>query len=58
MAICREQSPFSTDDWFIATTPMLAGIPSPVADLTVRFPGSSDLCVDEEPAAHGVLIMG
>ena len=38
VAICRDQSPFSTDDWFIATTPMPAGIPSPVADLTVRFP--------------------
>lgn len=38
VAICRNQPFFSTDDWFIATTPMSTGIPEPVADLTVTFP--------------------
>lgn len=38
VALCRDQPFFSTDDWFIATTPMSAGIPGPVAGLTVAFP--------------------
>lgn len=38
VAICADQPFFSTDDWFIATTPMSAGIPSPTAELTVSFP--------------------
>jgi glutamate-1-semialdehyde 2,1-aminomutase len=47
IAICRDQPFFSTDDWFIATTPMAAGIPEPVADLTVTFP-YGDLGATEE----------
>ena len=31
VAICHDQPFFSTDDWFIATTAMSAGIPEPVA---------------------------
>lgn len=38
VAICRNQPFFSTDDWFIATTAMSAGIPEPIAELTVAFP--------------------
>lgn len=38
VAICRDQPFFSTDDWFIAHTPMAAGIPHAIADLTVDFP--------------------
>jgi glutamate-1-semialdehyde 2,1-aminomutase len=38
IAICRDQPFFSTDDWFIATTAMPAGIPSATAELTVTFP--------------------
>jgi glutamate-1-semialdehyde 2,1-aminomutase len=38
VAICGDQPFFSTDDWFIATTPMSAGIPAAVAELTIRFP--------------------
>jgi glutamate-1-semialdehyde 2,1-aminomutase len=37
VAICADQPFFSTDDWFIGTTPMEAGIPAAVADLTKRF---------------------
>ncbi|MFM9442227.1 glutamate-1-semialdehyde 2,1-aminomutase [Streptomyces acidiscabies] len=36
VALCADHPFFSTDDWFITTTPMSAGIPS--NDLTVSFP--------------------
>ncbi|MFD1523293.1 glutamate-1-semialdehyde 2,1-aminomutase [Pseudonocardia yunnanensis] len=35
VAVCRDQPFFSTDDWFIGTTPMSAGIPE---QLTLSFP--------------------
>lgn len=38
VAICADHPFFSTDDWFIATTGMPAGIPEQVADLTTTFP--------------------
>ncbi|GAA4125026.1 glutamate-1-semialdehyde 2,1-aminomutase [Knoellia locipacati] len=38
VAICRDQPFFSTDDWFIGTTPMPAGIPEAVTRLTTTFP--------------------
>jgi len=38
VAICRDQPFFATDDWFIATTAMGAGIPGQVGALTVSFP--------------------
>lgn len=37
VAVCRQHPFFSTDDWFIATTPMSAGIPKSVQELTVQF---------------------
>jgi len=37
VAICRQHPFFSTDDWFIVTTPMSAGIPKSVEPLTVQF---------------------
>jgi glutamate-1-semialdehyde 2,1-aminomutase len=37
VAVCREQPFFSTDDWFIVTTPMSAGIPAAVRPLTAHF---------------------
>ncbi len=37
IAICGDQPFFSTDDWFIGTGEMNAGIPRVVADLTLRF---------------------
>jgi glutamate-1-semialdehyde 2,1-aminomutase len=37
VAVCREQPFLSTDDWFIITTPMSAGIPAEVGRLTVKF---------------------
>jgi glutamate-1-semialdehyde 2,1-aminomutase len=37
VAICRDQPFFSVGDWFIGTTPMNAGIPQAVRELTVGF---------------------
>jgi glutamate-1-semialdehyde 2,1-aminomutase len=37
VALCRSQPFFSTDDWFIGTTEMDAGVPGPTRDLTVTF---------------------
>jgi glutamate-1-semialdehyde 2,1-aminomutase len=37
VARCADHPFFSTDDWFIGTTPMNAGIPKAVKDLTVSF---------------------
>jgi glutamate-1-semialdehyde 2,1-aminomutase len=37
VAICGSQPFFSTDDWFIGTTPMSSGIPAAITSLTVSF---------------------
>jgi glutamate-1-semialdehyde 2,1-aminomutase len=37
VAVCGDHPFFSTDDWFIASTPMSAGIPASVAELTLKF---------------------
>ena len=37
VAICSDHPFFSTDDWFIGTTGMPAGVPSTIRDLSVRF---------------------
>ena len=37
VAVCGTQPFFSTDDWFIGTTQMTAGIPQAQRDLTVSF---------------------
>jgi len=37
VAICGDHPFFSTDDWFIGTTPMDAGVPAAVKALTLRF---------------------
>jgi glutamate-1-semialdehyde 2,1-aminomutase len=37
VAICAEQPFFSTDDWFIGSTAMPAGIPEAIRGLTVKF---------------------
>ncbi len=37
IACCADHPFFSTDDWFIGTTPMNAGIPEAVRQLTVTF---------------------
>ena len=47
VAICKDQPFFSTDDWFIGTTPMPAGIPQSVRDQTVTFRYNDLDSVDE-----------
>ncbi len=37
VACCADHPFFSTDDWFIGTTPMSAGIPAAIRELTVTF---------------------
>lgn len=47
VAICADHPFFSTDDWFIGTTPMSAGVPAATNELTVAFP-YGDLAATEE----------
>ncbi|AUS79038.1 glutamate-1-semialdehyde 2,1-aminomutase [Actinoalloteichus sp. AHMU CJ021] len=42
VAVCRDQPFFSTDDWFVGTVPMNAGVPAVTRQLTVGF-GYNDL---------------
>jgi glutamate-1-semialdehyde 2,1-aminomutase len=37
VAICQDHPFFSVDDWFMGSTPMNAGIPQAIQDLTVKF---------------------
>lgn len=37
IAVCQQHPMFATDDWFMVTTPMSAGIPEAVRHLTVQF---------------------
>ncbi|HYM87671.1 MAG TPA: glutamate-1-semialdehyde 2,1-aminomutase [Nitrospiraceae bacterium] len=37
VAICEDHPFFSADDWFIGTTPVVAGIPNVIRELTVKF---------------------
>jgi glutamate-1-semialdehyde 2,1-aminomutase len=47
VAKCADHAFFSTDDWFIGTTPMNAGIPDETTEATVSFP-YGDLQAAEE----------
>ncbi|MGD0229494.1 MAG: glutamate-1-semialdehyde 2,1-aminomutase [Syntrophorhabdales bacterium] len=37
IALCGDQAFFSTDDWFIGSTAMSAGIPQAIRDLSLKF---------------------
>jgi glutamate-1-semialdehyde 2,1-aminomutase len=37
VAVCADHPFFSVDDWFVGSTPMAAGIPQAVRELTVKF---------------------
>jgi len=37
IAVCGDHPFFSVDDWFVGTTPMSAGIPKAIQELTVKF---------------------
>jgi glutamate-1-semialdehyde 2,1-aminomutase len=47
IALCADHAFFSIDDWFITRTPMSAGIPDEIGELTVGFP-YGDLAATEE----------
>jgi glutamate-1-semialdehyde 2,1-aminomutase len=47
VAVCSDHAFFSIDDWFIARTPMSAGIPGEIGELTIGFP-YGDLAATEE----------
>ncbi len=61
VAICAEHPFFSVDDWFIGTTPMSAGIPKAIQDLTVKFHyndlASVQALFDQYPGQVACLIM-
>lgn len=52
VAICADHPFFSVDDWFIGTTPMNAGIPQPIRDLTLQFRYNDPASVEALFAAH------
>jgi len=61
VALCSDHPFFSTDDWFITTTAMSAGIPRSVAELTVGFHyndlASLDACFDAHPDRIAAVVM-
>lgn len=52
VALCRDHPFFSYDDWFIGSTPMDAGIPRAVKDLTLTFAYNDLEEVERLFAAH------
>ncbi len=52
IAVCASHPFLSQDDWFIGTTPMDAGIPQRVKDLTVRFPYGDAVALETLFALH------
>jgi glutamate-1-semialdehyde 2,1-aminomutase len=61
VAICRTQPFFSTDDWFIGTTEMAAGVPEEHRQLTVGFAYNDLLSLrqvfDEHPGQVACVIL-
>lgn len=53
VAVCRDQPFFSTDDWFVATTPMATGVPDRVAELTITFPFGDLAATEDLLRTHG-----
>jgi glutamate-1-semialdehyde 2,1-aminomutase len=52
VAICGDHAFFSTDDWFIGTSPMPAGIPDSTTALTIKFPYGDLAATEEVLRAH------
>lgn len=61
IAICGDQPFFSTDDWFIGTTEMNAGIPQAIGELTLKFRyndlNSLRSLFDQHPGQISCLVM-
>lgn len=52
VVICRQHPMFATDDWFIGSTPMPAGVPAATRRLTVSFTYNDLSSLAEVFAAH------
>jgi glutamate-1-semialdehyde 2,1-aminomutase len=52
VAICADQPFFSTDDWFIGATPMTAGIPPEIRDMTLKFRFNDSSSLEQVFHAH------
>jgi glutamate-1-semialdehyde 2,1-aminomutase len=61
VGICRSQPFFSTDDWFIGTTEMDAGIPGAQRDLTMTFDyndlGSVESLLERHPGRVACVVL-
>ena len=61
IAICGDQPFFSTDDWFIGTTEMNAGIPQAIIEMTLKFRyndlGSLRELFDQHPGQIACVVM-
>ena len=61
VAMCADHPFFSVDDWFIGTTPMSAGIPKVIPDLTIKFRyndiGSVQALFDQYPNQIACVIL-
>jgi glutamate-1-semialdehyde 2,1-aminomutase len=61
IAICGDQPFFSTDDWFIGTTEMNAGVPQAVVEMTLKFPyndlASLQALFDQHPGQIACVVM-
>lgn len=61
IARCTDHPFFSVDDWFIGTTPMAAGIPNAVCQLTLGFPygdlAAAEALFDEHPQKIAAVIL-
>jgi glutamate-1-semialdehyde 2,1-aminomutase len=61
VAVCGDQPFFSTDDWFIGTTPMDAGIPRAIPAMTLKFRyndlGSIERLFESRPGEVACLVM-
>lgn len=61
VAVCADHPFFSTGDWFIGTTPMDAGIPRAVAELTRQFRyndlSSLEALFDEHPDQIAAVVL-
>jgi glutamate-1-semialdehyde 2,1-aminomutase len=55
---CRSHPFFSTDDWFIGTTPMRSGIPRCVSELSIGFDYNDVASLEALFAAHAGEIAG
>jgi len=61
VAVCGDQPFFSTDDWFVGTTEMNAGIPRAIVELTLKFRyndlGSLRTLFDQHPQQIACVVM-